>query len=217
MSTAMQLTTDNREVPMTTTERPDADCPNCGETAPEILYDDSGAYDAVETEPESAEACNYCYENDSCPARCNEPHDEPEPNRRGRWTCPTTGDEYVAVGDEYSPSWELKDNYTTESTLVHGEWYTDPYDYFNTCGDCGEWVHHEDSMYDEWGDNSYCSHCYHTRGHGGESADHSRYANCAACGKSVGHDNVVYLHPDTERTYCTEHAHDHGASIAVAA
>lgn len=180
------------------------ECPNCGTADPDAWFD-SLSYDAVETEFDSAAACSDCYVNEDCPDNCAEPHDMPEPDGRGQWTCPTTGTLY-RCDDGGSGEWQW-DRWNEGSYYIDGEWFANPWEYgYYLCDGCGEWGYEDYVVYSERNDAYYCDGCRDMYDRG-EEADCSRYALCAhtGCRTSLTR-KAVHFDPESERTYCAEHA-----------
>lgn len=173
-----------------------SDCPNCGSSDPAVFYDSESNYDAGEVPVEDAEACSECFANDECPDRCNEPHDEPEPNYNGQWSCPTTGETFRCDGDNSYLDWSV-DTYNDGSVQIGGYWYSDPYDQgWTTCCACGEWVHEDDARWDD--DGGFCDECFTEQG-----AACPGHAECAVCYVTL---DAPHFDTVSERTYCTTHA-----------
>lgn len=188
-------------------------CPTCGAEEPRYLYDEWDASlkgDLVD----EAVACSECYINSDCPDECNEPHASPTPDDRGQWTCPATSVVFRCNGEHYDfryLEWE-PDRYNEGSTEIYDCWYWDPYDAgYSHCEVCEEWIHQDDTWYDEESECSYCESCYRAS----RQADSSRYAVCVSCERSIRGD--VHFDSDTEETYCGAHVPSRPHVYAVAA
>lgn len=174
-------------------------CPNCNEEwiDEDHFLDDPTDRDASHVPLASAVACEECYRNEECPASCAAPHDPPRPDDDGTWQCPTDNVEFVATGDECDPTWNEVTRYMTESTLIHGEWYTDPWEHWSRCDVCEEWLDREGDNVIYTDDGTYC------QDHGPRGAHATRpVVRCHSCNADLSYRGPVIFDTDTERVFC---------------
>lgn len=186
------------------------ECPHCSEP---ITLDNPFVYDNGVRSAARADrpivGCDYCYVNDSCPARCHEPHTAPV--HATRYSCSRPGAVLPLYGNnefgwcDQCLEWHIEGTY-----YLNGEFMCDPWEHgYEMCGPCGEWRDSDTGYFTEWGEDFRCRSCGphevepdYDEDYDGEDPPTAPFpARCEAGGHGCT-EQVTHFHPDTEEVMC---------------